>query len=148
MKKLLFILSALFLTLAATAQTQTEDEVYIGKGKTFGNYKGTAIIIPETDLKAKPIKGLSKITGTVVGACKRDCCNNKRTSCSLTVQFGDSLVTIGAEDYGLNIPKNIEGKNIIIEGMDRRLPIRNRRNVNNNYQQDIQFAATGIKIID
>lgn len=147
MKKLLFILPAILFTLAVNAQ-QTEDEVYIGKGKTFGNYKGTGIIIPDVDFNAKPIKRISKITGMVVGACKEDCCNNKRTSCSLTVQYGDSLVTIGAGDYGLIIPKNIVGKNIIIEGMDRRLPIRDRRNVNNNYQKDIQFAATGIKVIE
>ena len=47
MKKLLLILPVLFLPLGINAQ-QTEDEVYIGKGKTFGNYNGKEIIIPET----------------------------------------------------------------------------------------------------
>ncbi len=46
MKKLFLILPVFFLTLTIAAQT--EDEVYIGKGKTFGNYKSA---------NTKPING-------------------------------------------------------------------------------------------
>ena len=60
MKKLLFILPVFFFTLAVNAQ-QTEDELYIGK--TFGNYKGTGIIIPDTDRNTKPINGQTTVTG-------------------------------------------------------------------------------------
>jgi len=63
MKKLLFILPVFFLTLAGNAQ-QTEDEVYVGK--KYGNYKGTGIIIPDTDRKAKPASGQTTLTGIVV----------------------------------------------------------------------------------
>lgn len=54
MKKLLFMLPLLFITVALHAQ-QTEDKVYIGK--KYGTYKGTGIIIPDTDRKAKPVNG-------------------------------------------------------------------------------------------
>lgn len=51
MKKLFLIIPVIFFGLAVSAQT--EDEVYIGKGKTFGNFKGTAIIIPDVGKTTK-----------------------------------------------------------------------------------------------
>ncbi len=76
MKSLLFIMAAFLFTHAVNAQgTQTEDEVYIGKGKTFGNYKGTGIIIPDLGLKGKPYNGPATLTGIVVKVdwCEQDC---------------------------------------------------------------------------
>ncbi|MDO9274387.1 MAG: hypothetical protein Q7T92_02425 [Lutibacter sp.] len=59
MKKLLFKLSVLFFVIASNAQ-QTEDDIYVGKSRTFGDYK-------ETDIKnTKQIKGSPNVTGTVV----------------------------------------------------------------------------------
>ncbi len=144
MKKLFFILPAFLFTLAANAQT--EDEVYIGKGKTFGNYKGTAIIIPDTDRKAKPINGQTAITGIVVkvGWCEEDCL-------TILVKKDDgTTVTVGTRDYGFTIPQKIVGRKIIIEGIDggQISGGRKRREVKKDAQQDIQFAATGIKVID
>jgi len=141
MKKLLFILPVIFFTLAANAQgTQTEDEVYIGKGKTFGNYKGTS-------KDSKPVKG--EIKGVVVGLkngstdgwCEEDCL-------TILVKKDDgAIVTIGTRDYGFTVPKELIGKRIIVEGVDVTTSyIRRRKTINQNYQRDIQFAATGIKI--
>src|SRR5665647_1077652 len=99
MKKLLFILPVLF-TLAVNAQ-QTEDEVYIGKGKTFGKYNGRGIIIPDTDRNAKPVDRQTTVTGMVVGTCKPNCN-------SLTVKKSDgTIVTVGTRDNGFTVPKGI-----------------------------------------
>jgi hypothetical protein len=146
MKKLLIILQVLFLSLALSAQ-QTEDEIYIGKGKTFGNYKGTGIIIPDVGKTAKQIDVQTIFMGPIVGICKKDCCNNKRTSCSVDVKKDDgSIVTIGTRDSGFTVPKEIAGKTIIVEGKDvgQISGGRKRRDV----QPGIQFAATGILVMD
>jgi hypothetical protein len=152
MKKLLFILPFFFSAFAVNAQgTQTEDEVYIGKGKTFGNYKGTGIIIPDFGRETKPTSGQTTITGMVVGICKKDCCNNKVTSCSIDLKKDDgSIVTVGTTDNGFTVPKKIKGHSIMIEGKDAGQISggRKRRDIKKEYQQGIQFAATGIKIID
>ena len=150
MKKLHFILPVLFLSFALNAQ-QTEDEVYIGKGKTFGNYNGKDIIIPDTDKTTKPTNGQTAITGMVVGYCKKDCCYKKSTSCSVDVKKEDgSTVTVGTRDNGFTVPKEIVGKTITVEGKDAGQISggRKRKDVKKDAQQDIQFAATGIKIID
>jgi hypothetical protein len=142
MKKLIIILPALFFALAVNAQgTQTEDEVYIGKGKTFGNYRST---------DTKPIDGQKSITGMVVGYCKKDCCYNKRTSCSVDLKNDNGIITVGTRDYGFTVPREIEGHTIIAEGKDAGQISggRKRRDVKKDAQQDIQFAATGLKVID
>ncbi len=150
MKKLLFILPAIFFTLAANAQ-QTEDDIYVGK--TFGNYKGTGIIIPDVNRdkdprKAKPVAGQTTITGMVVGACKRDCCNKKRTFCSVDVKKDDgTIVTVGTRDYGFTSPGLIVGRRIMVEGLQPGKLPREKGTVKKDYQKNIQFAATGIMVI-
>ena len=144
MKKLLIILPAFLFTLAANAQT--EDEVYIGKGKTFGNYTGRGIIIPDIDRKAKPGNGQTVVTGIVVtvGWCEEDCL-------TILVKKDDgTTVTVGTRDNGFTVPKKIVGRKIIVEGIDAGQISggRKRRDVKKDAQQDIQFAATGIKVID
>jgi hypothetical protein len=140
MKKLLFILPVFFFTLAVNAQ-QTEDEVYVGK--KYGNYKGTGIIIPETDRKVKPVNGQTAITGIVVtvGWCEEDCL-------TILVKKDDgTTVTIGTKDYGFTVPKKLVGKKIIVEGIDPAKRVRERLTVRTNYQKDIQFAASGIIVV-
>ena len=145
MKKLRLILPVFFFTIALNAQ-QTEDEVYIGKGKTFGNYKGTAIIIPDVGKGTKPTNVQTTITGIVVkvGWCEEDCL-------TILVKKDDgTTVTVGTRDYGFTVPQKIVGRKIIIEGIDggQISGGRKRRDVKKDAQQDIQFAATGIKVID
>jgi hypothetical protein len=143
MKKLLFVLPVVLFTLTVNAQ-QTEDEVYIGKGKTFGNYKGTGIIIPDTDRKSKQINGQTALTGIVlaVGWCEDDCLK-------ISVKKDDgTIVTVGTKDYGFTVSKKIVGKRIIVEGIEPDKLPRERRTVKKEYQKDIQFAATGIMVIN
>jgi len=143
MKSLLFIMAAFLFTHAVNAQgTQTEDEVYIGKGKTFGNYKRS---------DTKPINGQLALTGTVVSGCKRDCCNKKQTSCSFNLIKDDgTILTVGTRDFEFAVPNEIVGTKVIVEGKDagQISGDRKRRDTKKEYQKDIQFAATGIKVID
>lgn len=149
MKKLLFILPVFFFSLALNAQ-QTEDDIYVGKSKTFGNYKGAAIStinpksLPGGDRNTKPVKGSSTLAGTVVkvGWCEEDCL-------TIWVKKDDGMtVAVGTRDYGFSVPKEIVGKRILIEGIDPAKLIRDRRTVKKEYQKDIQFAAIGIRVMD
>ena len=137
MKKLLFILPVFFLALSVNAQ-QTEDDVYVGKGKTFGRFNGTE------NRNTMPVKGQLSITGTVVKVdwCEEDCL-------TIWVKKDDgTIVSVGTKDYGFTVPKAIVGKRIIIEGIDHAKLIREKKTVKKGYQKDIQFAATGIRIFN
>ena len=154
MKKLLSILPVIFLSIALHAQ-QTEDEVFVGKGKTFGNYKGTAIIIPDIDKTVKkPTTDLTSLTGTVISGgliTLMDSLTDKRVGLySFNLKKADgTIVTVGTKANGFAVPKAIVGKTITVEGIDAgQISGRKRRDVKNDAQQDIQFAATGIIIID
>jgi hypothetical protein len=140
MKKLLFILTALFFAFGLKAQ-QTEDEVYIGK--KYGNFKGTAIIIPDTDRNLKPVNGPTAVTGIVVevGWCEEDCLT------ILMKKADGTIVTIGTKDYGFRVPKKLIGLKIIVEGIDPANRVRERLTVRGGYQKDIQFAASGIIVV-
>ena len=135
MKKLLFILPVFFFAFTVKAQ-QTEDDVYVGKGKTFGNYKGTEI------RNTRPVKGQLNITGTVVKVdwCEEDCL-------TMWVKKDDgTMVSVGTKDYGFTIPKAIVGKRIIIEGIDPAKLITEKKTLKKEYQKDIQIAATGVRV--
>ena len=140
MKKLLFILPFLFLTVALHAQ-QTEDEVYVGK--KYGNYKGTGIIIPESDRKVKPVNGSATITGIVV---KVDWCEEGCRTILVKKDDG-TTVTVGTKDYGFTVSKKLVGQKIIVEGIDPALRVREKVTVKPDYQKNIQFAASGIMVV-
>lgn len=137
MKKLLFTLFVLFIAISSYAQ-QTEDDVYVGKSRTFGNYKGT-------DIKnTKQIKGSPIITGTVVkvGWCEDDCL-------TIWVKKEDgTILSVGTKDNGFTVPKDIVGKRIIVEGYESDKPIREKKTKKKENQEDIQFLATGMKFFD
>lgn len=137
MKKLRLVLPAFFFGLAVNAQ-QTEDDIYVGKSKTFGNYRGTDIGY------SKPIKGQTILTGTVikVGWCEDDCL-------TILIKKADgTTVTVGTKDYGFRVPKGIVGKKIIIEGIEPGKRIVEKRAAKQEYQKDIQFAASGVRLLD
>ncbi len=58
-----------------------------------------------------------------------------------------TTVSVGTKDNGFKVPKAIVGKRIFIEGADPTIPTRDKGIVKKEYQKDIQFAATGIKVI-
>ena len=135
MKKLLQILTLILLTHIVSAQ-QTEDDIYVGKSRTYGNYRGTDVAT------AKQVKGQLIIRGTVVKVdwCEEDCL-------TVWVKKDDgSQVSIGTKYYGFTVPKNIVGKRIIIEGIDPAKYTAEKKNVKKEYQKDIHFAAIGVRI--
>ena len=137
MKKLLQILPLLLITLMVNAQ-QTEDDVYVGKARTFGNYRGTDI------RTAKPMKGQTITTGIVVKVdwCEEDCL-------TVWVKKDDgTIVSVGTKEYGFTVPKEIVGKRIIIEGVETAKLIPQKKIVKKEYQKGIQIAETGIRIFD
>ena len=135
MKKILFILSLFCFTLTVNAQ-QTEDDVYVGKSKTFGNYKGSS------NGTSKPIKGLVNISGKVVKVewCEKDC-----TTIEVKKDDG-TIVSVGTKDYGFMVPKNIVGKRIIIEGVELSKLASDKTTSKEEYQKDIQIAAMGVRV--
>jgi len=137
MKKLLFTIPAFFLALAVNAQ-QTEDDIYVGRSKTFGNYKGTDIGY------SKPMKGQTIISGTVINVswCEEDCL-------TILVKKADgTTLTVGTKDNGFRVPKGIVGKKIIVEGIEPSKRIIDKKSVKQTYQTDIQFAASGIRLLN
>ncbi len=137
MKKLLFTLLLFFFAFAVNAQ-QTEDDVYVGKSRTFGNYRGTDIGY------SKPIKGQSIISGTVIKVswCEEDCLT------VLVKKADGTMITVGTKDNGFKVPKGIVGKKIIIEGIEPSKRIVDKKTVKQTYQTDIQFAASGIRLLN
>lgn len=137
MKKLLFTLPLFFFIVATHAQ-QTEDDVYVGKSKTFGKYRGTDIGY------SKPIKGQTILTGTVIKVdwCEEDC------HTILVKKADGTIITVGTKDYGFTIPKSIVGKKIVIEGIEPAKRIVDKKTVKKTYQTDIQFAASGVRLLD
>ncbi|MHB1196614.1 MAG: hypothetical protein ACYC0A_07215 [Lutibacter sp.] len=136
MKNLLFIFPFILFALSVNAQ-QTEDDVYVGKSRTFGNYKGTDIN------NTKQIKSSPIITGTVVkvGWCEEDCM-------TVWVKKEDgTILSVGTKDNSF-IPKDIIGKRIIVEGYEPDKPIREKKTMKKEHQEDIQFVATGVKFFD
>ena len=137
MKKIFLLSTLTFSILLGNAQ-QTEDDIYVGKSRTFGNYRGT-------DVKtAKPQKGQVIITGVVekLGWCEEDCIT------VLVKKDDGTTVSVGTKENGFTVPKNIAGKRIIIEGT---LPARYtnpKKGVKKEHQENIQIAATGIMIFD
>lgn len=115
---------------------QTEDDIYVGKSRTFGNYRGADITT------TKQMKGQLVIKGIVakVDWCEEDCL-------TVWVKKDDgSTVSVGTKDYGFTVPKNIVGKRIIIEGIEPAKFITVKKAVKKEYQKDIQIAATGVRI--
>jgi hypothetical protein len=137
MKKLLPILPLILFTAIVNAQ-QTEDDVYVGKSRTFGNYRGTDVS------GAKQMKGQVVLTGTVV---KLDWCEEDCLTVWVKKEDG-STVSVGTKDYGFTVPKKIVGKRIIIEGIDPAKYVAEKKTVKKEYQKNVQIAATGIRIFD
>jgi hypothetical protein len=133
MKKLLQILPFILFAITVNAQ-QTEDDVYVGKAKTYGNYRGT-------DISAtKPEKGQSIIKGTVVKVdwCEEDCL-------TVWVKKDDgTLVAVGTKDYSFTVPKDISGKRIVIEGIEPAKLTYEKKSVKKKYQEGIQIFAKGV----
>ncbi|MFI5133085.1 MAG: hypothetical protein ACHQEB_02060 [Chitinophagales bacterium] len=139
MKKILFILPVMFFTIALNAQNM---DVGVSVGSKYGKYKGF-----DKNAKENPLNGETTITGLVVNLGAINCIYNKCTTNSVMVKLADgTLLNVGTSDYSFSLPRNIFDKNIIVEGMDMRIPSE-KRNPRIQYQYGVQFAASGILVI-
>jgi len=57
-------------------------------------------------------------------------------------------MTVGTRDFEFAVSKEIAGKKISVEGKNPGKLISERKTIKKNYQNDIQLAATGIKVLD
>jgi len=112
MKKLLTLLAASFLCLAVFAQEDAE------KGVVYGEVKDQkAISINELDGKLKKDKYEGAVTGKVTEVCQA-------MGCWIKVEKADgTTVLVKAADHGFTMPKNIVGKEVMIDGKAERKEI-------------------------
>ena len=74
--------------------------------------------------------------------CEDDCL-------TILVKKADGIIiTVGTKDNGFKVPKAIVGKKIIIEGIEPSKRNVDKKAVNQAYQTDIQFAASGIRLLN
>ena len=140
MKKLLFILTLFFFSIAVNAQPT---DVIPASGATYGNFRDF-----ENNAKIIPGNGEITIMGLVINRGELHCVYNKCTVTSITIQREDgTTLVIGTSDHNFSVPRYIVGKKIRVEGIDIRKGEPVRRNPRTENQKDIQFAATGVKVI-
>ena len=109
MKKALIVCCVLFATLSLSAQ----DPQSAAKGVTYG--AGTtaegAIAASEVEGKVKAQdKFTGRVKGKVVSVCKEKGCWMK-----IETESGEPMM-VKFKDYGFFMPKNIEGKEVVIDG--------------------------------
>ena len=108
MKKGLLAIALLFAVLSTSAQDPKSAE----KGVTYGagtNANGS-IPVSELDKNIKENKYEGKITGTVTEVCMEK-------GCWMKLQKPDGgNVMVKFKDYGFFMPKNIVGKEVVLEG--------------------------------
>ena len=109
MKKVLILCTVLFASLCLSAQ----DPQAAAKGVTYG--AGTtadgAINVNEVDSKVKSDnKFTGRVKGKVVSVCQEKGCWMK-----IERENGEPMM-VKFKDYGYFMPKNIEGKEVVLEG--------------------------------
>lgn len=109
MKKIMILCTLLFAAVCLNAQQPQLAE----KGVTYG--AGTvadgAITVSEVDSKIKEQdKFNGRVKGKVVSVCKEKGCWMK-----IEREFGEPMM-VKFKDYGFFMPKNIEGKEVVLEG--------------------------------
>jgi hypothetical protein len=153
MKKLLLIIS-LFIFCASINAQQTEDDIHVGgspKGKTFGDYKAPAIIIPDVDRTPKPapvtLTGIVLRSRIMKGGDADSLKGKNGALVAFDLKLDDgSLIRIGTSDYGFHVPRNIIGHRITLQAVSARGLKTGKEK--KNYQQQIEYAATGLKVLN
>jgi len=104
--KLSLSLLVLFFSIAVKAQEAAVPGVVYGEVKD----KGQTISIDKLESSLKENKFEGKITGKVVEVCQA-------MGCWVKLQKADgSTILVNAKDHGFTMPKDIVGKNVVIDG--------------------------------
>jgi hypothetical protein len=108
MKKLLVLGCCLLMAVASIAQSPADAE----KGVTYG--AGTtaegAVSVNDMESKMKDGKFTGKATGKVVSVCQEKGCWMK------VEKTNGEMVMVKFKDYGFFMPKNIIGKEVVLDG--------------------------------
>lgn len=156
MKKLLF--SALLLTgLAASAQTK--EKTPAAPGVVYGAVADNGTVIPAEEVKSKLVNDQfqGQIKAKVVEVCKAE-------GCWIKVQrAGAPAMMVRAKDHAFLMPENIVGHTVIIEGSASVKEITEEQRKHyaedagksakeiakiKGSEKDVQFAATGVKVLE
>src|SRR5688500_7363704 len=158
MKKV-FLAIVLFVTVAANAQDASEIKP-AAKGVVYGTAvteNGEAITT--NDLQAKLSNGV--FTGTVTGKVKEVC---KSMGCWITLEKADGTsLMVKSKEHGFFMPENLTGKTVIIEGTAsiKEVSEEKRKHMAEDAgkskaeikkikgsEKEVQFIATGVKVLD
>ena len=159
MKKLL-LAALLFIAVAATAQEKHDKEkVQAAPGDVYGTVAAEASAIAPDEIKNKLVNDQfeGQIRAKVVEVCQAE-------GCWIRVARKDgSTMMVRAKDHAFLMPANIVGKTVIIDGSAtvKEISEAQRRHYAEDAgkskkeiakikgsEKDVQFAATGVKVID
>jgi hypothetical protein len=158
MKKILLAF-VVFVTVAANAQDSTEIKPAV-KGVVYGaavSENGEAIT--PNDLQSKLSNGVFE--GTVTGKVKEVC---KSMGCWITLEKADGKsLMVKSKEHGFFMPQDLTGKTVIIEGTasikevseDKRKHMaedagKSKAEIKKikGPEKEVQFIATGVKVLD
>ncbi len=110
MKRMFLALAAVALTLSVAAQKNEPKSAASGVTYGAGTTKDGAISVNELDKKVSDNKFEGKVTGKV-----KEVCQEK--GCWMKIEKADgSTMMVKFKDYGFFMPKNIAGKEVVLDG--------------------------------
>ena len=156
MKKVFF---AALLFAAVTTQAQDKEKVPAAKGVVYGVVSDEGKAVGTDELKAQLVedKYVGQVKGRVVEVCKAEGCWIK-----LERKDGTSMM-VRAKNHAFLMPENIVGKTVLIEG--NAVIKEETEEMRRHYAEDagktkeeiakikgslkdVQFAASGVKVLD
>lgn len=159
MKKLIFSALVLLAVVAQAQEGHEKEKVQAAKGVVFGKVSEaqTAVAVDELNKKLVDNKYEGQIQGKVVEVCKAEGCWIR-----LERKGGESMM-VRAKNHGFLMPENIVGKTVVVEG--NAVVKEETEEMRKHYaedagkpkaeiakikgaKKDVQFSATGVKVIE
>jgi hypothetical protein len=156
MKKLLF---SVLILITVAAHAQHKEKTPAAKGVVYGVVSEEKNLINADELKSKLVNDQfqGQVKAKVVEVCKAE-------GCWIKVQrAGGSALMVRAKDHAFLMPENIVGKTVLIEGTATVKEV--SEDMRRHYaedagkskkeiaqikgpEKDVQFTATGVKVLD
>ncbi|MGN6163752.1 MAG: DUF4920 domain-containing protein [Flavisolibacter sp.] len=148
-----------FMAIAITGYSQNKEKTPAAKGVVYGIVSEENDAVNPDDIKAKLVNNQydGQVKAKVVEVCKAE-------GCWIKVQKKDgSAMMVRSKDHAFLMPENIVGKTVLIEGSATVKEV--SEEMRKHYaedagkskkeiakikgpEKDIQFAATGVKVLD
>ena len=156
MKKL-FLLA--FMAVTITGYTQDKEKKQAAKGVVYGTVSEENDAVNPDDIKTKLVNNQfdGQVKAKVIEVCKAE-------GCWIKVQKKDgSAMMVRSKDHAFLMPENIVGKTVLIEGSAAVKEVseemrrhyaedagKSKKEISKikGSEKDIQFAATGVKVLD